>query len=128
MNEAFNVFILDINNLEKTDFTEDEHKFMLYSFLNSSIMKKALSIGEDTLNKHTAKMIKSKYDRYKRYNNENIDTDKENPNDAVKKFKKELYDKSITEEELNNKLNSLWEPMTEQIKLRAKLAGFLINL
>lgn len=128
MNDAFNVFILDINNLEKTDFTEDEHKFMLYSFLNSSIMKKALSIGEDTLNKHTAKRIKSKYDRYKKHNNENIDTDKENPNDAVKKFKKELYDKSITEEELNNKLNSLWEPMTEQIKLRAKLAGFLINL
>lgn len=124
MNDAFNVFILDINNLEKTDFTEDEHKFMLYSFLNSSIMKKALSIGEDTLNKHTAKRIEGKYNRYKKYNNENIDTDKENMKDAVKKFKKELYDKSINEEELNNKLNSLWEPMTEQIKLRAKLAGF----
>ena len=91
-------------------------------------MKKALSIGEDTLNKHTAKRIDRTYDRYKKHNNENYDADKENPNDAVKKFKKELYDKSITEEELNNKLNSLWEPMTEQIKLRAKLAGFLINL
>ena len=128
MNDAFNVFILDINNVDKKDFTEDEQKFMLYSFLNSSIMKKALSIGEDTLNKHTAKRIDRTYDRYKKHNNENYDADKENPNDAVKKFKKELYDNSITEEELNNKLNSLWEPMTEQIKLRAKLAGFLINL
>ena len=128
MNEAFNVFILDINNLEKTDFTEDEQKFMLKSFLDSPIMKKALSIGEDTLNKNTAKRIDRTYDRYKKHNNENYDADKENPNDAVKKFKKELYDNSITEEELNNKLNSLWEPMTEQIKLRAKLAGFLINL
>lgn len=127
MNEAFNVFILDINNLEKTDFTEDEHKFMLYSFLNSPIMKKALSIGEDTLNKHTAKRIEGKYNRYKKYNNENIDTDKENMKDAVKNYKKELYDKSITEEEFNNKLNSLWEPMTEQIKLRAKFAGYSIE-
>lgn len=127
MNEAFNVFILDINNLEKTDFTEDEHKFMLYSFLNSPIMKKALSIGEDTLNKHTAKRIKGKYERYKRYNNENYDADKENPNDAVKKFKKELYDKSINEEELNNKLNSLYEPLFQQIKLRAKFAGYSIE-
>ena len=128
MNDAFNVFILDINNVDKKDFTEDEQKLMLYSFLNSSIMKKALSIGEDTLNKHTAKRIDRTYDRYKKHNNENYDADKENPNDAVKKIKKELYDKSITEEEFNNKLNSLWEPMTEQIKLRAKLAGFLINL
>lgn len=127
MNEAFNVFILDINNLEKTDFTEDEHKFMLYSFLNSSIMKKALSIGEDTLNKHTAKRIEGKYNRYKKYNNENIDTDKENMKDAVKKFKKELYDKSINEEELNNKLNSLYEPLFQQIKLRAKFAGYSIE-
>ena len=128
MNDAYNLFILNINNVNKKDFTEDEQKLMLYSFLNSSIMKKALSIGEDTLNKHTAKMIEGKYKRYDRYNNENIDKNKENPNDAVKKFKKELYDKSINEEEFNNKLNSLWEPMTEQIKLRAKLAGFFINL
>ena len=49
-------------------------------------------------------------------------------NEAAKNFKKMLYDKSITEEELNNKLNSLWEPMFEQIKLRAILAGFSINL
>lgn len=127
MNDAFNVFILDINNLEKTDFTEDEQKFMLKSFLDSPIMKKALSIGEDTLNKHTAKRIKSKYDRYKKHNNENIDTDKENMKDAVKNYKKELYDKSIIDEEFNNKLNSLWEPMTEQIKLRAKFAGYSIE-
>ena len=127
MNEAFNVFILDINNLEKTDFTEDEHKFMLYSFLNSPIMKKALSIGEDTLNKHTAKMIDSKYNRYKKYNNENIDTDKENMNEAAKNFKKMLYDKSITEEEFNNKLNSLYEPLFQEIKLRAKFAGYSIE-
>lgn len=127
MNDAFNVFILDINNLEKTDFTEDEQKFMLYSFLNSSIMKKALSIGEDTLNKHTAKRIDRTYDRYKKHNNENYDADKENMKDAVKKFKKELYDKSITEEEFNNKLNSLYEPMFQQIKLRAKFAGYSIE-
>lgn len=127
MNEAFNVFILDINNVDKKDFTEDEQKLMLYSFLNSSIMKKALSIGEDTLNKHTAKRIKSKYDRYKKYNNENIDTDKEDMNEAAKNFKKMLYDKSITEEEFNNKLNSLWEPMFQQIKLRAKFAGYSIE-
>lgn len=127
MNEAFNVFILDINNLEKTDFTEDEHKFMLYSFLNSSIMKKALSIGEDTLNKNTAKRIDRTYKRYDRYNNENIDTDKENMKDAVKNYKKELYDKSITEEEFNNKLNSLYEPLFQQIKLRAKFAGYSIE-
>ena len=128
MNEAFNVFILDINNLDKADFTEDEHKFMLKSFLDSSIMKKALSIGEDTLNKHTAKRIDRTYDRYKKHNNENIDKNKEDMNEAVKNFKKMLYDKSITEPEFNNKLNSLWEPMTEQIKLRAILAGFSINL
>ena len=128
MNEAFNLFILDINNLKKTDFTEDEQKFMLHSFLNSSIMKKALSIGEDTLNKHSAKRIERKYDRYKKFNNENYDADKENPNEAIKNFKNMLYDKSMTEEEFNNKLNSLWEPMTEQIKLRAILAGFSINL
>ena len=128
MNEAFNVFILDINNVDKKDFTEDEQKVMLYSFLNSSIMKKALSIGEDTLNKHTAKRIDRTYDRYKKHNNENYDADKENMNEAAKKFKKELYDKSINEEEFNNKLNSLWEPMFQGIILRAKLAGFSINL
>ena len=128
MNDAFNVFILDINNVDKKDFTEDEQKFMLYSFLNSSIMKKALSIGEDTLNKHTAKRIEGKYKRYDRYNNENIDKNKEDMNEARKKFQKMLYDKSITEEEFNDKLNSLWEPMTQQIILRAKLAGFSINL
>ena len=127
MNDAFNVFILDINNVDKTDFTEDEQKFMLYSFLNSSIMKKALSIGEDTLNKHTAKRIDRTYTRYKKHNNENYDADKENMKDAVKNYKKELYDKSITEEEFNNKLNSLWEPMFEQIILRAKLAGYSIE-
>lgn len=127
MNEAFNLFILDINNLEKTDFTEDEQKFMLKSFLDSPIMKKALSIGEDTLNKNTAKRVERTYKRYKKYNNENIDTDKENMNEAAKNFKKMLYDKSITEEEFNNKLNSLWEPMTEQIKLRAKFAGYSIE-
>ena len=49
-------------------------------------------------------------------------------NEAAKNFKKMLYDKSITEEEFNDKLNSLWEPMTQQIILRAKLAGFSINL
>ena len=91
-------------------------------------MKKALSIGEDTLNKHTAKMIEGKYNRYKKYNNENIDKNKEDMNEARKKFQKMLYDKSITEEEFNDKLNSLWEPMTQQIILRAKLAGFSINL
>lgn len=127
MNEAFNVFILDINNLEKTDFTEDEHKFMLYSFLNSPIMKKALSIGEDTLNKNTAKRVERTYKRYKKYNNENIDTDKEDMNEAAKNFKKMLYDKSITEEEFNNKLNSLYEPLFQQIKLRAKFAGYSIE-
>ena len=128
MNEAYNVFILDINNLDKTDFTEDEYKFMLKSFLDSPIMKKALSIGEDTLNKHTAKRIDGKYKRYKKFNNENYDADKENMNEAAKNFKKLLYDKSITEEEFNDKLNSLYEPMTQQIILRAKLAGFSINL
>lgn len=128
MNDAYNLFILNINNVDKTDFTEDEQKFMLYSFLNSSIMKKALSIGEDTLNKHTAKRIEGKYDRYKKYNNENYDADKENMNEARKKLQKMLYDKSIDEKEFNDKLNSLWEPMTEQIILRAKLAGFSINL
>ena len=128
MNEAFNVFILDINNLDETDFTEDEHKFMLKSFLDSPIMKKALSIGEDTLNKNTAKRVERTYKRYKKYNNENYDADKENPNEARKKFQKELYDKSINEEEFNNKLNSLWEPMFQGIILRAKLAGFSINL
>lgn len=128
MNEAFNVFILDINNVDKKDFTEDEQKFMLKSFLDSSIMKKALSIGEDTLNKHTAKRIDRTYTRYKKHNNENYDADKENMNEAAKNFKKMLYDKSITEEEFNNNLNSLWEPMTQQIILRAKLAGFSINL
>ena len=128
MNDAFNLFILNINNVDKKYFTEDEQKFMLYSFLNSSIMKKALSIGEDTLNKHTAKRIEGKYDRYKKYNNENYDADKEDMNEARKKFQKMLYDKSITEEEFNDKLNSLWEPMFEQIKLRAILAGFSINL
>ena len=46
----------------------------------------------------------------------------------VKNFKKMLYDKSITEEEFNNNLNSLYEPMFQQIKLRAKFAGFSINL
>ena len=127
MNDAFNVFILDINNVDKKDFTEDEQKFMLYSFLNSSIMKKALSIGEDTLNKHTAKRIDRTYTRYKKHNNENYDADKEDMKDAVKNYKKELYDKSITEEEFNNKLNSLWEPMFEQIILRAKLAGYSIE-
>ena len=127
MNDAFNLFILNINNVDKTDFTEDEQKFMLYSFLNSSIMKKALSIGEDTLNKHTAKRIEGKYDRYKKYNNENIDKNKEDMNEARKKFQKMLYDKSITEEEFNNKLNSLYEPMFEQIKLRAKFAGYSIE-
>ena len=49
-------------------------------------------------------------------------------NEARKKFQKMLYDKSITEEEFNDKLNSLWEPMIQQIILRAKLAGFSINL
>lgn len=127
MNEAFNVFILDINNLEKTDFTEDEHKFMLKSFLDSPIMKKALSIGEDTLNKNTAKRVERTYKRYDRYNNENIDKNKENMNEAVKNFKKMLYDKSITEEEFNNKLNSLYEPLFQQIKLRAKFAGYSIE-
>lgn len=127
MNDAFNVFILDINNLEKTDFTEDEQKFMLKSFLDSPIIKKALSIGEDTLNKNTAKRVERTYKRYKKYNNENIDTDKENMKDAVKNYKKELYDKSITEEEFNNKLNSLYEPLFQQIKLRAKFAGYSIE-
>ena len=133
MNEAFNVFILDINNFvndngdKKTDFTEDEYKFILKSFLDSPIMKKALSIGEDTLNKNTAKRIDRTYKRYDRYNNENIDTDKENMKDAVKNYKKELYDKSITEEEFNNKLNSLYEPLFQQIKLRAKFAGYSIE-
>lgn len=133
MNEAFNVFILDINNFvndngdKKTDFTEDEHKFMLKSFLDSPIMKKALSIGEDTLNKNTAKRVEITYKRYKKYNNENIDTDKENMNEAAKNFKKMLYDKSITEEEFNNKLNSLYEPLFQQIKLRAKFAGYSIE-
>ena len=128
MNEAYNVFILDINNVDKKDFTEDEQKFMLKSFLDSPIMKKALSIGEDTLNKHTAKRVERTYKRYKKYNNENYDADKENMNEAAKNFKKMLYDKSITEEEFNNNLNSLYEPMTQQIILRAKLAGFSINL
>ena len=128
MNDAFNLYILDENNVDKTDFTEDEQKVMLYSFLNSSIMKKALSIGEDTLNKHTAKRVERTYKRYDRYNNENIDKNKEDMNEARKKLQKMLYDKSITEEEFNNKLNSLWEPMFEQIILRAKLAGFSINL
>lgn len=128
MNDAFNLFILNINNVDKKDFTEDEQKFMLKSFLDSSIMKKALSIGEDTLNKHTVKRIEGKYDRYKKYNNENYDADKENMNEARKNYQKMLYDKSITEEEFNDKLNSLWEPMFEQIKLRAILAGFSINL
>lgn len=127
MNDAFNVFILDINNLDKTDFTEDEYKFMLKSFLDSPIMKKALSIGEDTLNKNTAKRVERTYKRYKKYNNENIDTDKENMNEAAKNFKKMLYDKSITEEEFNNKLNSLYEPLFQQIKLRAKFAGYSIE-
>ena len=53
---------------------------------------------------------------------------KEDMNEAAKNFKKMLYDKSITEEEFNDKLNSLYEPMTQQIILRAKLAGFSINL
>ena len=128
MNEAFNVFILDINNVDKKDFTEDEQKFMLKSFLDSPIMKKALSIGEDTLNRNTAKRVERTYKRYKKFNNENIDADKENMKDAVKKYKNMLYDKSINEEEFNDKLNSLWEPMTQQIILRAKLAGFSINL
>ena len=133
MNDAFNVFILDINNFvndngdKKIDFTEDEYKFMLKSFLDSPIMKKALSIGEDTLNKHTAKRVERTYKRYKKYNNENIDTDKENMKDAAKNFKKMLYDKSITEEEFNNKLNSLYEPLFQQIKLRAKFAGYSIE-
>ena len=133
MNDAFNVFILDINNFvndngdKKIDFTEDEYKFMLKSFLDSSIMKKALSIGEDTLNKHTAKRVEIIYNRYKKHNNENIDTDKENMKDAVKKFKNLLYDKSITEEEFNDKLNSLYEPLFQQIKLRAKFAGYSIE-
>ena len=133
MNDAFNVFILDINNFvndngdKKIDFTEDEYKFMLKSFLDSPIMKKALSIGEDTLNKHTAKRVDRTYTRYKNYNNENIDTDKENMKDAAKNFKKMLYDKSITEEEFNDKLNSLYEPLFQQIKLRAKFAGYSIE-
>ena len=133
MNDAFNVFILDINNFvndngdKKIDFTEDEYKFMLKSFLDSPIMKKALSIGEDTLNKHTAKRVERTYKRYKKHNNENIDTDKENMKDAAKNFKKMLYDKSITEEEFNNKLNSLYEPLFQQIKLRAKFAGYSIE-
>ena len=133
MNDAFNVFILDINNFvndngdKKIDYTEDEYKFMLKSFLDSSIMKKALSIGEDTLNKHTAKRVERTYNRYKKHNNENIDTDKENMKDAVKKFKNLLYDKSITEEEFNDKLNSLYEPLFQQIKLRAKFAGYSIE-
>ena len=133
MNDAFNVFILDINNFvndngdKKIDFTEDEYKFMLKSFLDSPIMKKALSIGEDTLNKHTAKRVDRTYTRYKKHNNENIDTDKENMKDAAKNFKKMLYDKSITEEEFNNKLNSLYEPLFQQIKLRAKFAGYSIE-
>ena len=133
MNDAFNVFILDINNFvndngdKKIDFTEDEYKFMLKSFLDSPIMKKALSIGEDTLNKHTAKRVEIIYKRYKKHNNENIDTDKENMKDAAKNFKKMLYDKSITEEEFNDKLNSLYEPLFQQIKLRAKFAGYSIE-
>ena len=133
MNDAFNVFILDINNFvndngdKKIDFTEDEYKFMLKSFLDSPIMKKALIIGEDTLNKHTAKRVERTYNRYKNHNNENIDTDKENMKDAVKKFKNLLYDKSITEEEFNDKLNSLYEPLFQQIKLRAKFAGYSIE-
>ena len=133
MNDAFNVFILDINNFvndngdKKIDFTEDEYKFMLKSFLDSPIMKKALSIGEDTLNKHTAKRVERTYKRYKKHNNENIDTDKENMKDAAKNFKKMLYDKSITEEEFNDKLNSLYEPLFQQIKLRAKFAGYSIE-
>ena len=100
---------------------------MLKSFLDSPIMKKALSIGEDTLNKHTAKRIDGKYKRYKKYNNENYDADKENMNEAAKNFKKMLYDKSITEEEFNDKLNSLYEPMFQEIKLRAKFAGYSIE-
>ena len=133
MNDAFNVFILDINNFvndngdKKIDFTEDEYKFMLKSFLDSPIMKKALIIGEDTLNKHTAKRVERTYNRYKKHNNENIDTDKENMKDAAKNFKKMLYDKSITEEEFNDKLNSLYEPLFQQIKLRAKFAGYSIE-
>ena len=133
MNDAFNVFILDINNFvndngdKKIDFTEDEYKFMLKSFLDSPIMKKALIIGEDTLNKHTAKRVERTYNRYKNHNNENIDTDKENMKDAAKNFKKMLYDKSITEKEFNNKLNSLYEPLFQQIKLRAKFAGYSIE-
>ena len=127
MNEAYNVFILDINNVDKKDFTEDEQKFMLKSFLDSPIMKKALSIGETTLNKHTAKRVERKYKRYKKYNNENYDADKENMKDAVKKYKNMLYDKSINEEEFNNNLNSLYEPMFQEIKLRAKFAGYSIE-
>ena len=127
MNEAFNVFILDINNVDKKDFTEDEQKFMLKSFLDSPIMKKALSIGEDTLNKHTAKRVERTYKRYKKFNNENIDKNKEDMNEAAKNFKKMLYDKSITEEEFNNNLNSLYEPMFQEIKLRAKFAGYSIE-
>ena len=127
MNEAFNVFILDINNVDKKDFTEDEQKFMLKSFLDSPIMKKALSIGEDTLNRNTAKRVERTYKRYKKYNNENIDKNKEDMNEAVKNFKKMLYDKSMTEEEFNDKLNSLYEPMFQEIKLRAKFAGYSIE-
>ena len=47
--------------------------------------------------------------------------------DAAKNFKKMLYDKSITEEEFNDKLNSLYEPLFQQIKLRAKFAGYSIE-
>ena len=128
MNEAYNVFILDINNVDKKDFTEDEQKFMLKSFLDSPIMKQALSIGEDTLNKHMAKRVERTYKRYRKHNNENYDADKENMKDAVKKYKNMLYDKSINEKEFNDKLNSLYEPMFQEIILRAKLAGFSINL
>ena len=127
MNEAYNVFILDLHNVDKKDFTEDEQKFMLKSFLDSPIMKKALSIGEDTLNRNTAKRVERTYKRYKKFNNENYDADKENMNEAAKNFKKLLYDKSITEEEFNNNLNSLYEPMFQEIKLRAKFAGYSIE-
>ena len=127
MNEAFNVFILDINNVDKKDFTEDEQKFMLKSFLDSPIMKKALCIGVDTLNRNTAKRVERTYKRYKKFNNENIDKNKEDMNEAAKNFKKMLYDKSITEEEFNNNLNSLYEPMFQEIKLRAKFAGYSIE-
>ena len=76
---------------------------------------------------HTAKRVKRTYERYKKYNNENIDKNKEDMNEARKKFQKMLYDKSITEPEFNDKLNSLYEPMFQEIKLRAKFAGYSIE-